>query len=170
VTSDEEILAFAAFEWDRWRQPLSFLTRPWHLAFQITFHAVVTTRRLILVRVSNPYDSSLLGGPLINAAFGFNSRNREWIAAVRAGRLEEGLRTTLRQETFHLSSLRAVRYDDRKDGGRLTIEPRTGARRDFPLASSFGARPITSLGGGFRHSGNFAAAIDEANRLIALAR
>lgn len=166
MNAGERILTYVAFTWDK---PFArIFVRFWEVAMDVNYHLVLTNRRLVVVRVSNPFDSSLIGGPLINAVF-YNQRLKNWMAAVLKGDLDAALTTSLRKEIFPLRDLRSVSYEkgrDRRDTGSLVIELNSGRKRAFRLSSNFG-HPITSMGGAFPFKANFSAAVREFNRLLA---
>lgn len=160
MANEERILTYMGFNEERpFSHYLQHLYRFWEAAMQVMYHIVVTDRRVVLVRTSNPFESVLIGPLLIDGLFYF-PRLRWFKDRVLEGKLEKALETNLKKETYAVEEVASLDYDRKT----LTIRLKSGRSRSFKLQ---GSRPMSSIGGDFPHKASFASAAEEFNRLAA---
>lgn len=158
----EEILTYMGFHEERTLGDyLRHLYRFWDAAASVIYHVVISTERVVVVRVSNPFDSFLFGPLLLDGLFYF-PRLRWFRDRVLENRLDKALETNLKKWAYPVSSVSRLEVDNEV----FAIALRDGTRQSFRLKESPGAR-MTSLGGNFPYKANFLAATEAFNRLAA---
>lgn len=98
-----------------------------------------------------------------NASFSETGRPK-----LREADLQMVLTTTLQKEIWTRGEIRSISYEKGRKTSSIAIHFTSGESREFRLDSNFG-HPITSMGGDFPYTANFAAAVEEFNRLAASA-
>lgn len=153
------MLAYAGFQEHRsFAHYLRNANRFWEAAVSVMHHVVVTTQRVIVVRVSNPFDSFLFGPLLIDGVFYF-PRLRWFKDRVVEGRLDNALETNLKKWIYPIGAVKRIEYD----GSSFAIDLVNGQRKFFRLSSS----GMISLGAVTPFGSDFAAATVAFNRLHA---
>lgn len=159
MTEAERILAYVGFTDDRpFSDYLLHVYRFWEGSFRVIYHVVITTERVIVVRMSNPFDSFLFGPLLLDGIFYF-PRLRWFRDRVLEGKLEKALETNLKKWIYPRSSVARLDYDRES----FVIRLRNGRARSFRF-TAIGGRP-NSLGGDFPHKSDLHGAAEAFNRL-----
>jgi hypothetical protein len=172
MASEERILAYVGFNEERsFLHYLRHLYRFWEAAMDLMYHIVVTDRRLVLVRVSNPFDSFLIGPLLLDGLFYF-PRLRWFKDRVLEGRLDKAMETNLKKEVYRIEEVSLAGLDKTT----LAIRLKNGSTRlvqlkplpYFELEQERPTEPsVSAIGGDFPHKANLRAALDEFNTLAA---
>ncbi|HUF08678.1 MAG TPA: hypothetical protein VMO47_05110 [Rhodothermales bacterium] len=159
MTTSEAILTYVGFNDERtFGDYVRHIHRFWECASSVIHHVVLTNQRVILVQVSNPFDSFLFGPLLLDGIFYF-PRLRWFKDRVLEGRLDKALETNLKKWIHPISEVSRLDYD----GTVFAIHLKKGRNQTFRL-KTLGA-PMTPLGGDFPHKEDFRAATEAFNRL-----